>query len=210
MGRRKVNPTDKESLQRIIHTFQNVESLRKAFWPFYIRWETAGHPNIFEERFITYDQINNRNVYYGMFYDLQEIFNNLNLVWPVDIPYVMKLLKTLGNKNTQTPKLPQVYYWKWFRMAETGLQMPTSEEIKFRNLITPHGKNRKLYKGLIIDEIIQFESTTNNTDFSERTISNGINSCWDYLIKGGNVEYAFNCTGLNNSKYLEFLLKILF
>lgn len=108
-----------------------------------------------------YDE-NGHGTYTGLYYDLRELCDDLALQWPGDAEIITRWVHSV-----KIVKQPQAKYWKWFRMADSGLGLPTPAERKSAH-----------YRGKITAEAIaEIEGVKD-----ARTVQRAIKQCWDYIL----------------------------
>jgi hypothetical protein len=208
MGRKPRDTAHDEALRRIAQINENAD-FQEAFAQFAERWRSRGNPSLIEERNVDWDEARRRVIYYGLYYDLRELCDSFQLIWPGDAGYLMRLLYAIDQGSDVADALapddcPPQRNWRWFRMARRAMGLPRAAELDALKQQRGDFRASQSRHGLTFEDIAELESDT--LGLSDRTVRESVKKCWLYLERGGvNLNRIAEMAGLDTLETLALM-----
>jgi hypothetical protein len=153
--------------------------------------------DILDDRNTEWDDVHHRNNYYGLYYDLRDLFDAFGLNWHNDgkqLGYIFHAIEENRKISLTGLFYPPPEQWNVWRMAKKefgGWGRPSEEEIRQAdNEKLPCRYSKEGFSVPAIGYLLP-------EDTDEKTIRNWIGNCGDYLLNGGS-EKAVNENHLSN------------
>ena len=213
MGRRRKDKKREAAIEKLSKAVKTRDFIEQ-FEFLQTSWKARDCPSIWDDREVSWDEVHRQSSYRGLYYDLRELCDRFDLPWPHSGEIIVQLFhgQESGEVIQEPPECPPQEQWAAWRMARTeigGVGLPRSPELsKVHEIVGHEGESEDgLTRTAITYLSPQKQGKQEYVD--PKTVSNWIENCWAYLLKGGDLNRAAEMAELTGEEMILVLVKLM-